>query len=92
MRDLLGGRIPYLSTGIACFNRGYFLASAAKNRHHDETKANCISVRVKGFGSAVRMALEEVLVKMDAMYHTAHNVYAPLAFNRQLQPVFIYVR
>jgi hypothetical protein len=75
IRDRLGGRIPYFSTGIDCFNRGYLLARAAKKRHHDDTKANCIKVSVKGFGSAVRMALEEVFVKMEAMYHMPQSIY-----------------
>jgi hypothetical protein len=75
MRDLLGGRIPYFSTGIDCFSRGYLLARAAKKRHHDDTKANCIKVRVKGFGSAVRIALEEVFVKIEAMYHMPQSIY-----------------
>lgn len=44
--------------------------------HHPDTNANCMTVRVTGFGRAVRMALEEVLEKMEVMYHMPHNIYA----------------
>ena len=91
MSDLLGERIPYFSTGIACFTRGYLLAKAVKNRHHTDTKANCTSVRVNGFGSAVRMALEDVFVKMEDMNHTPQSNYNH-QFRRQFCRLFANVR
>jgi hypothetical protein len=60
---------------MICFKRGYLLARAARNKHQPDTKANCTTVRVMGFGSAVRMALEDVLVEMEVIYHTAHRIY-----------------
>jgi hypothetical protein len=74
INSLDGGRIPYLRKGIVCFMRGNLRAAAASTRHHPETKANCTVVRVTGWGSAVRMALEDMLVKMDVMYQTAHSI------------------
>ena len=61
--------MPYFRTGIAVLSRGHRRARAARNKHQEDTKANWTSVRVMGFGSAVRMALEEVFEKMDVMYH-----------------------
>ncbi len=71
---------------------GKMVVSHEKNIHKEATNANWIKVSVAGLGKALRMAFEEVLVKIEAMYHTAHNVYVPLAFYRQLQPIFIYIR
>ena len=76
MSSLEGERIPYFKKGIACFIRGYFLADMASIRHQPETKANCTVVRVMGLGSAVRMALEDMLVKMDVMYQTPQSTCA----------------
>jgi hypothetical protein len=75
MSSRVGGRIPYFNTGIVCFNRGYLRARAARNKHQDDTKANWTTVSVMGLGSAVRMALEDVLVEMEVMYHTPHSIY-----------------
>jgi hypothetical protein len=74
-RSLVGGRMPYLRNGMVCFMRGYRLASAARKRHHPDTKANCMMVSVTGFGRAVRMAFEDVLEKMDVMYQMPQSPY-----------------
>jgi hypothetical protein len=70
----LGGLIPNFKKGIVVFRRGYRFARAARNIHHEETNPNCTSVRVIGLGRAVRMALEDVLEKMDVMYQIAQSV------------------
>jgi hypothetical protein len=74
--SLDGLRIPYLRKGIVCFNRGYLLANVASIKHQPDTKANCTVVRVMGFGRAVKMALEDMLVKIEVMYHTAQSTCA----------------
>lgn len=68
MSSLDGERIPYFRKGNVCFIRGYFRAKAARTKHQPETKANCTVVRVMGLGRAVRMAFEDMLVKMDVIY------------------------
>jgi hypothetical protein len=76
MSSFDGGRIPYFRKGIVCFMRGNLRAAAASTRHHPDTKANCTVVRVTGCGSAVRMAFEDMLVKMEVMYQTAQSICA----------------
>jgi hypothetical protein len=38
-----------------------------------ETNMNCTTVRVTGFGSAVKMALEEVFVRIEVPYQKAQS-------------------
>lgn len=68
-----GERIPYFRNGIVCFMRGNRRASAASRRHHPDTNANCTVVRVMGWGSAVRIVLEDMFVKMEVMYQTPQS-------------------
>lgn len=60
--------MPFFKAGMAVCRRGKRRARDAKNRHHPETKANCIIVRVIGLGKALSMDLEEVLVKAELRY------------------------
>lgn len=62
--------MPFFRAGMALFRRGKRRARNAENRHHPETKANCIMVRVIGLGKALRMDLEEVLVRAELKYQT----------------------
>ena len=62
--------MPFRRAGIAVFRRGNILASHARKRHQPETKANCIIVSVIGLGKALRMDLEDVLVKAELKYQT----------------------
>lgn len=61
--------MPYLRAGIMTFKRGNTVANQAKIRHHEETKPNCMSVRVTGLGKAVRIAFEDVFDMMEVEYH-----------------------
>lgn len=79
IRSLDGDRIPYFRNGIVCFMRGYFRARAASSRHQPDTKANWTVVRVTGCGRAVRITLEDMFVKMEVKYQTAHRIYLELA-------------
>ncbi len=73
MRSLLGGLISCLRTGISVRKEWYLRASAAEKKHQDDTKANCIRVRVTGFGKAMRMDLEDVFDMMDVAYQIPHR-------------------
>lgn len=69
----VGLRIPIFSTGMASPIAGTAVASQAKKRQKTKTKRNWMTVRVMGFGKALRMALEEVLVKAELKYHSKHS-------------------
>ena len=47
--------------------------SEARTKHHNETDANWIIVKVAGFGKALRIDFDEVLVKADVMYQTMQS-------------------
>jgi hypothetical protein len=64
-----GRNMPLRRAGIAVFNPGKSDEQYVRSRHQNDTKANCMTVRVTGLGSAVRMDLEDVLVTADVMYH-----------------------
>lgn len=68
MTSLFGLRMPFLSTGAASRSDALRLASQDKNMHQKETSRNWTIVRVTGLGRAVRMALEEVLERMEVVY------------------------
>ena len=42
--------------------------------HQEETKANCARVRVIGFGRVMRIILEDVLDRIDVVYHAMHRI------------------
>jgi len=67
--------MPFRSAGIAVLRGGYRWARKEKKMHHEETKANCMSVRVIGLGKAFRIDLEEVFVRADDRYHMRHSIY-----------------
>lgn len=73
MISLCGRRMPYFKNGIVCFMRGYRFAKAANIIHQPETKANWTVVRVMGLGSAVRIVLEDMFVKMEVRYQTPQS-------------------
>ncbi len=50
--------------------------SHEKRTQKNATKANCIKVRVAGFGKAFRMDLEEVFVRALEVYHIIQRVYS----------------
>lgn len=60
--------MPLRRAGIAVFNPGNTDEQYVRSRHQNDTKANCMMVRVTGLGSVVNMDLEEVLVTADVMY------------------------
>ena len=70
-----GGNMPLRRAGIACFNPGKRDEQYVRSRHQNDTKANCMMVRVTGLGSAVNIDLEDVLVTADVMYQMIQRPY-----------------
>lgn len=71
--SLLGFRTPSFRMGSLSRIVRLCLASQERNKHQNETRANCTIVKVTGRGKAVRMTLEEVLVRSDVVYQTQHR-------------------
>lgn len=71
--SLLGRRMPFFKTGNAFRTAVLRLASAERKTHQNETRRNWIMVSVTGFGSAVKMALEEVFVRIEVPYQIAQS-------------------
>ena len=65
--------MPFFKAGILALRLGKSVDIYAKNRHHPETKANCMIVRVIGLGKALRIDFDEVLVKAELKYQTRHR-------------------
>jgi hypothetical protein len=74
-----GLSIPFRSAGTDVLRVGKMEAMYARIRHHIETEANCMMVRVTGCGSAVRMDFEDVLVKAEVMYHAMQSACADIS-------------
>ena len=45
-----------------------------RDRHQKETSRNCTIVKVTGLGNAVKIAFEDVLVKIDVEYQNVHSM------------------
>jgi ABC-type transporter lipoprotein component MlaA len=70
-----GYRIGCRSAGTAALSRGKVDARKEKRMQYEETKANWTMVKVAGLSKAVRIALEEVLVRADDQYHITQSAY-----------------
>jgi hypothetical protein len=68
-----GYRIGYLRAGMAVRRRGKVDASQENSKQYEETKANWTRVSVAGLSKAVRIALDEVLVRADDQYHMTQS-------------------
>lgn len=68
MMSLLGLRMPFFNTGRASRTATFRLANQEKKRHQNDTRRNWTIVKVMGFGRAVKMAFEEVFVRIDVAY------------------------
>lgn len=55
---------------------GNTVDSQENRTQKNATKANCIRVRVAGFGKALRMDFEEVFVRALEVYHIIQRVYS----------------
>lgn len=75
MTSLEGERMPWRKACILLGRAGNILDSQEKRTQKKATKANCINVRVAGFGKAFRMDLEEVFVRALEVYHTIQRIY-----------------
>ena len=61
--------MPYLRAGTVFRMAANRCARFAKSRHHSDTNANWTTVRVIGFGNALRIDLDEVFVRAELRYH-----------------------
>lgn len=67
--------MPFFSTGRAFRTAVLRLASHDRNTHQKDTRRNWIIVSVTGFGKAVKMALEEVFVRIEVPYQKAQSSF-----------------
>lgn len=70
--------MPFRKTGRALRRGGWMRASQLRNRHQPQTNMNCTSVRVTGLEKAIKIALEDVLDKMDVAYQMAQRSFEHL--------------
>lgn len=68
-----GYRIPFFNAGMEVFSDGKTDDRYERMRHHAETNPNWTIVRVIGFGSVVRISLDDVLVSAEVMYQTTQS-------------------
>ena len=71
----VGRRRGYFRAGTLSRSVGNRTASQAQRTQYEETKANCIRVRVAGWSKAFKMDFEDVLVSADDAYHSTHRIY-----------------
>lgn len=65
---LSGLRMPFFNTGKASRTATLRLASQERKMHQKDTSMNWTTVKVIGFGRAVRMAFDEVFVRIEEAY------------------------
>lgn len=68
-----GRRMPFFRTGSRSRTVELCLASQERNMHQKETRRNCTMVRVTGRGRAVKMAFEDVFVRIEVPYQSPHR-------------------
>ena len=71
-----GLRSPFFNAGIDLFSPGKSVEIDVRMKHHSETEANWMMVKVAGFGKALRIDLDEVLVRAEVMYQTMQSAYS----------------
>ena len=76
MMSLLGLLTPFLRTGIARLSAPLCFAAQERIKHQEHTKKNCMTVRVTGIGSAVKIAFEDVFERIEVAYQTQHSIFA----------------
>ena len=75
MMSLLGRLMPFFRTGILFRTVAFRFASHALKKHHSVTCKNCMTVSVTGLGSAVKIAFDEVLLRIDAVNQIPHRIW-----------------
>lgn len=75
MMSLLGLLIPFLRIGIASRRDALCFAIQDKNIHQKDTSKNWTRVNVTGRFSAVRMAFEDMLLKMEDANHMQQRIF-----------------
>jgi mRNA-degrading endonuclease RelE of RelBE toxin-antitoxin system len=67
--------MPWRKACILRGRAGNRVDSQEKRIQKKATNANCIKVRVAGFGKAFKMDLEDVFVRALEVYHTIQRIY-----------------
>lgn len=80
MTSRLGYLILCFKKGMATCSRGKVRARPAEMMHQAETKANCMMVKVTGFGYTVRIDFEDVFVRAELKYQTRQRTFSHLAY------------
>jgi hypothetical protein len=83
----VGERMPCLRAGMVVLRAGKRVASQEKKKQNVATKANWIRVSVAGLGKALRIDLEEVLVRALEKYQIMQRVYSNI-IHQQLQSMY----
>ena len=68
-----GFRSPFFNAGMDLLSPGNNVDSDVRMKHQSETEANWMMVKVAGFGKALRIDLDEVLVRADVRYQTMQS-------------------
>jgi hypothetical protein len=71
--SLVGLRMPFLKAGMWSFKLGYTLDIQLRNKHHDETQKNCMTVSVTGFGKVFKIWPADVFASMEVRYQMAQS-------------------
>lgn len=74
MMSLLGLLIPFLRIGIASRRDALCFAIQDKNIHQKDTSRNWRRVNVTGNFSAVRMAFDDMLLKIEDANHMQQRI------------------
>lgn len=77
MISLFGRLIPFFNTGKVLRMEELYRASRAAKMHQEDTNRNCTTVSVTGLGKAVRMALDEVLERIEVANQTPQSICGP---------------
>ena len=72
--SLFGLLMPFFKNGRALRTSALRLANQDREMHQNDTRKNCMIVSVTGFGNAVRIAFEEVFVRIDAANQVQQSI------------------
>jgi len=76
MTSRVGRRIGCFRAGIRTASWGKMDASLEKRTQYDETKTNCMTVRVAGISKVLRIDFEDVFVNTDVRYQRIQRIYS----------------
>ena len=74
MMSRFGLLMPFFRTGTAFRNDAFFFASHERKIHQKDTSMNCMIVNVTGLGRAVKMAFDDVFVRIEVAYQKPQSI------------------